>query len=66
MFEFLAGFIVGINVGIMGIGVWSFLRIRSIQAADPSKRKLVSEGAQDPARATSEPAKSDPDWAWAT
>jgi hypothetical protein len=63
MFEFLAGFIVGINVGI---GVWSLLRMGSIQAADPSERGLVSEGVQDPARATSDPATtSDPDWAWA-
>ncbi len=64
MFEFLAGFIVGINVGI---GVWSLLRMGSIQAPDASQRdELVSERAQDPVRATSDPAKSDPDWAWAS
>jgi len=61
MFEFLAGFIVGINVGIMGIGVWSFLRMRSIQGRDGSEREPASQTVSDPAQAASVA-----DWVWVT
>jgi hypothetical protein len=58
MFEFLAGFIVGINVGLF---VWSLLRIGAIQGPDACERQPAPPVVQDPARAT-----SGADWVWVT
>ena len=58
MFEFLWGFIVGINVSIF---VWSFRPIGAIQRPDASERQPPPPVVQDPARAT-----SGADWVWVT
>jgi hypothetical protein len=58
MFEFLWGFIVGINVSIF---VWSLRRIGAIQGPDASERQPAPPVVQDPARAT-----SGADWVWVT
>jgi hypothetical protein len=58
MLEFLAGFIVGINVGI---GVWSLLRMGAIQGPDTRSRQPDPPLVRDPARAL-----SGDDWVWVT
>ncbi len=58
MYQFLAGFIVGLNIGV---GVWSLLRMSALQGPNAGETGPVRPVAPDPPRAS-----GDEDWVWVT